>query len=313
MSEELAKALERFLQDNPTFRGKGPLSVALVVTDRAEEYGLPLNPDELLSPRGGQVAGLSGGAVQTILKKHGIERPLAKEGGRTSRGSIDNMRLFVDFLNHLEAEGLVDFSIIESFWVNRVKEFFASQPFKLKLDPSRSIASIISDLLTQAKDREKEMPGVHYAGAVMQHIVGAKIDCVIEVGKIEHHSFSTSDQQTGRQGDFFVNDVAIHVTTAPNEAVIERCLENLESGHRPILVTLEDKVEYAKITAEQRSLSERIDVFGIEQFVAANIYELGGFAVEGRKTTINDLVSRYNEIIETAETDHSMKIALQSR
>ena len=99
--------------------------------------------------------------------------------------------------------------------------------------------------------------------------------------------------------------------TVPNEAVIDRCKANLENGLRPILVTIEDKVEYAKITAEQRDLGERIDIFGIEQFVAANIYELGGFALEGRKTTVNDLVSRYNEIIESAETDHSMKIAFQ--
>lgn len=312
MSKSLEKELINFLKENPTFKGKGPLSLALVVTDRAQEDGLPLNPEELLTARGGQVAGLSGGAVQSILKRHGIDRPLAKEGGRTSRGSIDNMRLFVDFLNHLEAEGLVDFSVIESFWVNRAKEFFASKPFKLKLDPSRSIASIVKDFLSQARERQKEMPGVYYAGGVMQHLVGAKIECVLGEGEIAHHSFSTSDQQTGRHGDFFVNDVAIHVTTAPNEAVIDRCKENLENGHRPILVTIEDKVEYARITAEQRGLGERIDIFGIEQFVAANIYELGGFAIEGRKTTINDLINRYNAIIESAETDHSMKIALQS-
>lgn len=311
MSEELLKALKKFLEENPTFGGKGPLSVALVVTDQAQKYGLPLEPDKLLTERGGQVAGLSGGAVQSILNRHGIDRPLAKEGGRTSRGSIDNMRLFVDFLNHLEAEGLVDFKVIESFWINQAKEFFASKPFKLKLDASRSIVFIVRDLLVQARAREKEMPGVHYAGAVIQHLVGAKMDCVLGAGKIEHHSFSTSDQQTGRHGDFFTGDVAVHVTTAPNEAVIDRCQANLNDGYRPILITLEDKVEYSKITADQRGLGERIDVFGIEQFVAANIYELGGFGREGRKTTISDLINRYNVIIESAETDHSMKIAFQ--
>lgn len=311
MPDALLKALKEFLEDNPTFGMKGPLCVALVVTDQAQKYGLPLEPDNLLTGRGGQVAGLSGGAVQTILNRHGIDRPLAKEGGRTSRGSIDNMRLFVDFLNHLEAEGLVDFEVIESFWINQTKEFFASKPFKLKLDASRSIVFIVRDLLDQTRAREKEMPGVHYAGAVIQHLVGAKLDCVLGTGNIEHHSFSTSDQQTGRHGDFFTGDVAVHVTTAPNEAVIDRCQTNLNEGHRPILITLEDKVEYSKITADQRGLGERIDVFGIEQFVAANIYELGGFAGEGRKTTIADLIKRYNEIIESAETDHSMKIAFQ--
>ena len=49
----------------------------------------------------------------------------------------------------------------------------------------------------------------------MQHMVGVKLDPALGQGKFEHSSYSTSDQQTGRKGDFFVGDVAIHVTTAP--------------------------------------------------------------------------------------------------
>jgi len=37
--------------------------------------------------------------VQAILKKRGIDKILAKEGGRTSRGSGWYMRNYVDFLN----------------------------------------------------------------------------------------------------------------------------------------------------------------------------------------------------------------------
>jgi len=43
--------------------------------------------------------------------------------------------------------------------------------------------------------------------------------------------------QSGRNGDFFIGDVAIHVTTAPGEAVIGRCRDNIDNGHRPIIVT----------------------------------------------------------------------------
>jgi hypothetical protein len=71
----------------------------------------------------------------------------------------------------------------------------------------------------------------------MQHKVGAKLDCALGQGKFEHNSYSTSDQQSGRSGDFFLGDVAIHVTTSPGEAVIERCRDNLNDGFRPILVT----------------------------------------------------------------------------
>ena len=71
----------------------------------------------------------------------------------------------------------------------------------------------------------------------MQHMVGTKLDCVLGRGKIEYNSFTTSDERSGRKGDLFVGDVAIHVTTSPGEAVIERCRDNLDRGHRPVLVT----------------------------------------------------------------------------
>ena len=62
------------------FRGKGPLCVALVVTQHAKTMGLPLDPNELLTEGGGQVLGLGKGAVQAVLKRHGITRGLADEG-----------------------------------------------------------------------------------------------------------------------------------------------------------------------------------------------------------------------------------------
>src|SRR4051812_35120667 len=92
--------LERFASEKG-FRGQGPLSVALVVTQHAKETGLPLNPGKLVTEGGGQVLGLGRGAVQGVLKRHGIERILAAEGGRTSRGSLGNMREYVVFLNSL--------------------------------------------------------------------------------------------------------------------------------------------------------------------------------------------------------------------
>ena len=59
--------------------------------------GLPLDPDQLVTKSGGQVRGLGQSQVQKILARHGIERVLAAEGGRTSRGSLGNMRAYVRF------------------------------------------------------------------------------------------------------------------------------------------------------------------------------------------------------------------------
>ena len=111
--------------------------------------------------------------------------------------------------------------------------------------------------------------------------------------------------------DFLVGDVTIHVTTSPGEAVIERCQENLNDGYKPILVTIRSRVAAAEGLADNKEVADRIDVFEIEQFVALNLYELGEFVAEGRRVAVDDLVARYNAIVEDVETDPSLKIEIR--
>jgi Domain of unknown function (DUF4928) len=285
--------------------------VALVITQHARTMGLPLAPESLVTEGGGQVLGLGKGAVQAILRRHGIDRVLAAEGGRTSRGSLGNMREYVAFLNGLHESGSIDLDAVEAFWIERVQEFFAGKPFKIKLDASRSLRTVVRDVIEQAEERQKSMPGMYYAGAVLQHLVGAKLDCALGKGHLQHNSFSTADAPNERAGDFFLGDVAIHVTTSPGEAVIERCRENLNDGHRPILVTLQKGLTVAEGLASNVGLADRIDVFEIEQFVALNLYEIARFAAEGRRIAVTDLVERYNQIVDEFETDPSLKIELR--
>ena len=303
----LQVALTAFTKDKK-FRGKGPLCVALVVTQHAKSDGLLLNADSLVTESGGQVRGLGKSAVQSVLRRHGIERVLAAEGGRTSRGSLGNMREYVTFLNEL-GEG-VDLDAVETYWIEQVKAFFAARPFKIRLDTSHSLRTVVRDVVEQAVERQKESGGTYYAGAVLQHLVGAKLDCALGQGNFEHNSFSTADAPGGRAGDFFVGDVAIHVTTSPGETVIERCRDNLNDGYRPILVTMERGLLVAQELARNKGIEERIDIFEVEQFIALNLYELGQFKGEGRRTALNDLVTRYNNIVEEWETDPSLKIEL---
>ena len=81
MASAVEEDLRRFAPERG-FRGKGALSVALVITEHAHTMGLPLDPERLGTSGGGQVLGLGNQAVQAILKRHGIERVLASEGGR---------------------------------------------------------------------------------------------------------------------------------------------------------------------------------------------------------------------------------------
>jgi hypothetical protein len=273
----------------------------------------PLEPEAFLAESGTQVSGLGLAPVQAILNRRGIDRILAKEGGRTSRGSVGNMRKYLEFLNREALTGQIDFDSVESFWIQKVYAFFAGQPFTVKLDPSKGLRAVVRDVVEQAMRRQRDSGGVTYAGAVLQHLVGAKLECVLaaDCPKPLHFSFTTSDSQTDRAGDFLVGDVAIHVTTSPGEAIIGRCMENLDQGYRPVIVTLQKGLTVAEGLAANAGIADRLDIFEIEQFVALNLYEIGKFRATGRRTAVEELVERYNAIVDEIETDPSLQIAMR--
>ena len=290
------------------FNGKGPLCVALVVTDHARKEGLPLDPNGLVTASGGQVRGLGRAQVQAILARHGIERVLAAEGGRTSRGSLRNMRAYVGFLNGLGEGAPLD--EVEDFWVGRVRAFFAGQPLKLKLDPGMGIQAVVRDLIDQAAKRELAYAGRWYAGALIEHLVGAVIDCGLGTGRVTHHSASAADQPAGRSGDFSLGSTAIHVTNTPGEAVVGRCVDNLSAGLTPVLVVRGRSVGTAIDLANRARIDDRVDVVSVEQLLSLAVLGIGGFDTDARRAALHSIVVRYNEIVAEVETDPSLKIRI---
>jgi hypothetical protein len=301
---------------------KGTLALVLFVTRKASKQKPPLSADHFLTSQGGQVAGLGKCAVQAILADHGIDRVLAEEGGRTSQGSIQKIRDYVDFLNKLAQENILDFSAIENWWIERVREYFrshpselkkesfSSKPLRLKVDSSKSIRSIVSDLIESAFNRQRECPGVMVAGAVIQHLVGAKIATALPDIKITHEGFSVADAPSGRRGDFLIGDTAIHVTTAPTEALIRKCCDNLSQSIRPLVITTQSGVGGAIALAKNADVAERIDIIEIDQFIATNVYEWSAFQQTKRSVTVRQMVEAYNRIIDQCETDPSLKIEM---
>ncbi|GAB3116844.1 DUF4928 family protein [Novispirillum itersonii] len=306
----MLKALSDFAEKHK-FRGKGPLCVALVVTDHARERGLPLDPAQLITEGEGQVLGLGKGKVQAILGRHGITRVLAEEGGRTSRGSLGNMRVYVEFLNKLSTDdSAIDLNEIELFWIARVRNFFAAKPFSLKLDGNLGLRAVIRNLMRQAEDRQREMSGTMFLGTMLQHLVGAKLDLVLGEGKVQHHGSNQNDAAEGRTGDFNLHDVSIHVSTAPSEALIRKCVANLDCGLKPLIITTRRGATTAEGLSENAGIYDRLDIIEFEQFLAANIYELGQFSPDRRIVKIGELLERYNAIVDAHETDPSLKIEI---
>lgn len=134
MPADLLDTLENFTKSK-NFGTVGSLSVALVVTNFAKEMGLPLNPAELVTPSGTQVRRLGKDLVQSILARYGISEVLAAEAGRTSRGSVANMREYVNFLNSCADDGPIDLEAIESFWVEQ-----AQQLMEVRLSDTKSVS-----------------------------------------------------------------------------------------------------------------------------------------------------------------------------
>lgn len=302
------KALAKLCQDHPKLLKKGGLCVALVVTETAKKSGLPLDPDKLRTKQGGQVSGLGKSAVQRILRTFGVTKVLAEEGGRTSRGSLGLMSAYVACLNKLHKDGQLDLDEAMKWWVDKVRAHFASEGPRFHFDPGKSLKANIEGLLAQAQELQAEAGGTTYVGAMLQHLVGAKLDIVLGPGTVQHHGFSVADQSTARNADFDVGAVAMHVTTHPSEALVRKCEANLKAGLKPVIVTWADGVTGASFLLKNCGMEHRVDVLDVVQFLVGNVYEHSLFRATQCKVTLQNLVERYNEIVARCETDPSLRI-----
>lgn len=309
MNKNLESKLTQF-RDDKQIVNVGALGTALVITRKAKKLGLPLDPDALLTEGGGQVSGLSGRAINKILEEHGISSVVGTESGRTSRGTPSLARAYAEFLNGLNRQGLANLDEIEAWWVARLVDYFNTEPFKLNYDQSKTLGVVLRNLLDQAIERQRKSPGKTYIGAVLQHLVGAKLELAMPKVQITHNGFSVADAVSDRSGDFMIDDTIIHCTTAPTEALLKKCKANLQSGKRPIILTLAKMIGAAEGMAETLGIEGRVEIMDALQFLAANLYEMSLFKAAQRKITMERLAKKYNEIISEHESDASLRINL---
>jgi Domain of unknown function (DUF4928) len=287
----------------------GSIATALVVLNHLmEDYNLDFNTH--VAEGGMQIKGASGSAVATILKSFGEERPFAKEGGRTNRGGPSEVRLLLESLKELKLEtyevekrnGII--YEMQSFLVDRIKDYHNRQKIKLTYNPALSTWYVIHNLLLIATAEGK-------AGYIAQHLVGAKLQLRFPDIKVSNESASTADMQTQRPGDFLVGHTAFHITVAPMPAVFDKCKHNITQGYKPFLLVPDTKLIGTRQNAEQ--VSERqIAVESIESFVSQNIDEISVFHKDNLTNSIKNLITIYNQRVDEIETDKSLMIELPS-
>ncbi len=100
----------------------------------------------------------------------------------------------------------------------------------------------------------------------------------------------------------------IHVTTAPAKLLLQKCLDNLDRGLRPLVISTNAGAAMAETLADEEGMIKRIEVLDITQFLVANMLEWTAFQGSQRRNTFEELIARYNAIVEACETDPSLKI-----
>ena len=269
---------------------------------------------------GGQVRRLGRPAVQKILARHGITEVLAREGGRTSMGSVQKMRRYVGLLNRLHEEGLADPDPIKAFWIAKVRDFLARRravpgvararrrsQLRLTLDADRSLRSVFRELFRQAEDRDATGPPRASVGALLNHLVAAALDRE-RPAVAEHVDRPANDGRASQPGSFERGDSELHVTAGPSEAVIADCRQALDRGRQPILITPGTGTAAATHLAETAGIREQIEVFDIEHFLILNLYLRCQFRTGKLHSALRRLISRYNQLVDAGETDPSLKI-----
>lgn len=290
------------------------MTVGLILCEHLRR-GFPL--ERTTYATGSQVQGISGAKITQILAAHGESRRFTSEGGRTSRGSLPKADELAQRINEAglaagyaeleadEQDEIID--ALQGWFVRMVQEdYFSRMSVKAEINPSHPVSVTVQNILFAAKTK-----GGHVAGAVAQHLVGAKLSLRFPDHEIGNDSYSTADMQTSRAGDFSVGNTAFHVTMSPSERLMShRCKENLTQGYRPVVLVPEDRVAAALQLADNAQLVTQISVIAIETFVGLNVEEMAVFTSPGVRAGLRALLEKYNERVQASEPDPSLKIEI---
>ncbi len=287
---------------------KGSIAAALHILSRLQtDYQLDISAH--VAGGESQIRGLSAKSVKAILAEYGETRPLSAIGGRSNRGARGDVATLLDLMKslHLESQPQSEqIRVLKAMQRHAVAEYvsvyFSVKRVKATFNGYDATRAFIHSILQNARESKK-------AGAVAEHLVGAKLSLRFPGKTIRNKPFNASDVQRGFHGDFELGNTVFHVTVAPAPQLFEKCKGNLEAGMRVYLLVPEDMLVG---TRQNMALlaQEQIAVESIESFVAVNIDELCEFDGSRLKSGFRRLLERYNARVDDVETDKSILIEM---
>lgn len=316
---EIASILDAVIEDwyeaQRTDAGvnRNVMTVGLIMCEHMMSH-FPLKESKWFT--GTQVSLLGGSRINKILARHDEERTLASEAGRTSRGSQELARSFqaavnessaADALAAASSQARTDVvSLLQAAMVKRIQtDFFDRQRLRIEYRSHERTSAVIGQLLDAASRR-----GGNATGAVAQYVVGAALCLHYPNMEIDNHSYTTADEQTGRVGDFIVSSAALHVTTAPGEALMRKCEANLGRDLFPVVLTLRERIAAAEGLAGNFDIADSISVRDMVEFVADAVDISARYVRSQMATRLRDLLDTYNMRVAAAEPDSSLQVEI---
>jgi hypothetical protein len=281
---------------------RNTIAVGIVVLDHLRRQ-CPITPDDLFS-KGGELKGSRSG-LQDTLERYGISRKFLKEA--TTRQAHQDARALAKKLGYGKELALLDEESRKqqlqkgtALLVDSAHTWLGRQPIKVSCDRHQSPASWVASILEKAKGKS--------GGVVEQHLVGAKLQQRHPGIAIPNNPGHAADAQTGRSGDFPLNNISYHVTATDGKEATERCKQNIEAGVHPVLLVPRRFLENARVRADVAGIQHGVSVLAIEDFIAQNIIEMSTSQQTDFFSTLKAIIDEYNRRLEQVETDMSLKI-----
>ncbi|MCA9307461.1 MAG: DUF4928 family protein [Phycisphaerales bacterium] len=274
----------------------------LIVLDRlSQQHTLDLSDQSLFTPNGARISGQNAQSVQRILNQFDRGFEVNSIGGRTSPGPALAAKALLTALQDYGVEQLpapkqlTTLGICNHFMREQIQSICDQEKTVFEYDLSLPLQAALSDLL----DRYE---GTARVRAVAQHLVGAKLELRFPDEDINRDSVDAADLSGGKLGDFQINDFVFHVTVSPGRGHIDKCVANIRSNLKPMLIVPQAAVPAVRVYASEHSeYANQIQCRTFEGFVSQNIEELSTFKASAIKEQVTKLLYCYNDRIRIAE------------
>jgi hypothetical protein len=174
-------------------------------------------------------------------------------------------------------------------------------PIKIRHKRQESIRAHIESLFLAVSGWKDPVTSEWQGLQLMKHLCAAVLSLK---GRLDHDAVvSMSAGSVSRIGN-----TVIHVTHCPAWPLMHECFAESDQGLRPLVISTRAGAAQAEALAQQVGMGRKVEVLDITQFLVANMLEWTGFDGNQRRHTFEELVTRYNAIIEACETDPSLKI-----